>query len=83
MYFVYIIECADKSLYTGITTDLMRRLSEHKNGIGSHYTRSRGVVKIVYSEKHSTRSLAQKREAEIKSWPRAKKLTLIKSKHII
>lgn len=77
MYFVYILKCRDKSLYTGITTDLTRRLAEHKNGIGSHYTRSRGAVKIVYSEKHRTRSLASKREAEIKSWPRAKKLALI------
>ena len=76
MYFVYIIECRDKTLYTGITTDLERRLSEHKNGTGSHYTRSRGVTKIVYSEKRATRSLASKREAEIKSWPRAKKLAL-------
>jgi putative endonuclease len=80
MYFVYIIECADASLYTGITTNLTRRLTEHKNGIGSQYTRSHGAVKIVYSEKRSTRSLALKREAEIKSWPRAKKITLIQSK---
>ena len=80
MYFVYIIECRDTSLYTGITTDLARRLDEHKHGIGSNYTRARGAVKIVYSEKHHTRSLALKREAEIKRLPRAKKLYLIKSK---
>ena len=78
MYFVYILKCRDASLYTGITTNLARRLSEHKNGIGSSYTRSRGAVKMVYSEKCTTRSLALKREAEIKSWPRAKKLALIK-----
>ena len=78
MYFVYILKCRDASLYTGITTDLARRFAEHKNGVGSHYTCSRGAVKIVYSEKHRTRSLASKREAEIKSWPRAKKLALIK-----
>jgi putative endonuclease len=79
-YFVYILQCADASLYTGITTDLKRRLAEHKNGIGSHYTRSRGAVKIVYSEKRATRSLASKREAEIKRLPRAKKLVLIQFK---
>ena len=77
MYFVYIIECRDTSLYTGITTDLARRLDEHKHGIGSNYTRSRGAVKIVYSEKRRTRSLALKREAEIKRLPRAKKLALL------
>jgi putative endonuclease len=76
MYFVYILECADESLYTGITTDVERRLVEHKNGKGGHYTRSRRAVKIVYTEKQADRSSASKREAEIKGWPREKKLML-------
>ena len=78
-YFVYIIVCADKSLYTGITTDLKRRLSEHKSGTGGHYTRARKAVKIVYTEEHPNRSAASKREAQIKRLPREVKLSLIRS----
>ncbi len=78
MYFLYIMECADRSLYTGITNDLKRRFEQHKNGTGGHYTRSKKVVKIVYTEKHPDRSSALKREAEIKSWKREKKLALFK-----
>ena len=78
MYFVYILKCKDGTLYTGITTDLVRRLSEHTNGKGAKYTRSRKAGKIVYSEKKKNRSNASKREAEIKSWTREKKLALIK-----
>ena len=77
MYLVYILECGDKSLYTGITTDLKRRFAEHKAGEGGHYTSAKGVVKIVYTEQHPDRSSASKREAEIKSWPRKKKLSLL------
>ena len=77
MYFVYLIECSDKSIYTGITTDLERRFSEHKNGIGGHYTSSKEVVKVVYTEKYPDRSSALKRESEIKGWTRKKKLNLI------
>ncbi len=69
--------CNDKSIYTGITTDVARRFNEHKAGMGGHYTRSRQVVKILYTEKFKTRSDALKREAEIKGWHRDKKLTLI------
>ena len=79
MYLVYILQCGDKSLYTGITTDLKRRFAEHKAGEGGHYTSSRRAVKIVYTEQHPDRSSASKREAEIKSWHREKKLNLIKS----
>lgn len=81
MYFVYILRCADKSLYTGITTDVARRFAEHKKGKGGSYTRSRRVVKIVYTEKARTRGRALKREAQIKSWPRQKKLNFIRSQH--
>lgn len=77
-YFVYLLECKDGSLYTGVTTDVERRLAEHKSGVGSHFTRAKGAKRIVYSEEHPNRSRAQKREAEIKKWPRAKKLSLVK-----
>ncbi|MCE9643988.1 GIY-YIG nuclease family protein [Candidatus Parcubacteria bacterium] len=80
MYYVYILECADGSLYTGITTDVERRFEEHKAGTGGHYTRSRSVTEIVYTEKQPDRSSASKREAEIKRLPKAKKLLLIKQR---
>ena len=78
MYFVYLIECSDKSIYTGITTNVARRFNEHKTGKGGHYTRSRRVTKILHTEKFKTRSKALKRESEIKGWPKKKKLNLIK-----
>jgi putative endonuclease len=80
MYFLYILECSDGSLYTGITTDVERRLDEHKKGKGGHFTRSRAAVRIVYTEKHPDRSAALKREAEIKRWTRQKKQDLIGQK---
>ena len=76
-YFVYLLECADGSLYTGVTTDVARRFIEHQSGIGSHFTRAKGAKRIVYSEPQPDRSTAQKREAEIKKWPREKKLSLV------
>lgn len=82
MYFVYILQCKDGSLYTGITTDLARRLEEHKKGIGAKYTRGKKARSIVYFEKKKNRSTASKREAEIKSWARAEKLKLIKTQVI-
>ncbi len=78
MYFVYILRCKNGSLYTGITTDLRRRFQEHKNKKGGAYTNSHPVDKIVYSEKLPNRSRALKREAQIKSWNRNRKLDLIK-----
>ena len=79
IYYVYIIECKDKTLYTGITTDIARRLKEHKEGRGAHYTRVHGVKKLLYSEKAKNRSLASKREMSIKKVSREKKLALIRS----
>jgi len=76
MYFVYLIECSDGSLYTGITTDVKRRFDEHKSGKGGHYTRAKGATRLLYSEEQPDRSSALKREAEIKSWPRDKKRVL-------
>lgn len=76
MYFVYLLECKDKTLYCGITTDLKRRLEEHRNGTGAKYTRSR-AGKIVYFERKRNRSTASKREAAIKKMTRSQKLQLI------
>lgn len=78
MYFLYILQCSDKSLYTGITTDVNRRFSEHRAGRGGHYTSAHRVVKIVYTEVHKNRSSASKREAEIKGWTKKQKLEFIK-----
>ncbi len=77
MYFVYLIQCKDNTIYTGITTDVLRRFKEHKNGKGGHYTRAHKVKKILYTEAHKNRSSALKREAQIKGWRREKKNDLI------
>ncbi|MEI7720075.1 MAG: GIY-YIG nuclease family protein [bacterium] len=77
MYFIYILKCKDGSLYTGITTDVVRRFAEHQSGVGGHYTRAHGAVRIVYTEKYPNRSLASKREAEIKGMSRVQKLHLL------
>lgn len=75
---VYILTCADKTLYTGITADLTRRLLEHNSGKkGAKYTRSRRPVTVVYQEKATTKSAALKREIVIKKLSRLKKLELI------
>jgi putative endonuclease len=78
IYYVYIIECKDGSLYTGFTTDPKRRFREHKDGIGSRYTAAHKPVKLIHTESFPTRSDALKREAEIKSWDRAKKIAHVK-----
>ncbi|MBU4350984.1 GIY-YIG nuclease family protein [Candidatus Parcubacteria bacterium] len=79
MYYVYLIECEDKTIYTGITTDVRRRFKEHNLGKGGAYTRSKKVKKVLYTEQYIDRSSALKREAEIKSWRREKKLILVNS----
>lgn len=80
-YFVYMLQCADDTLYTGIATDIKRRLDEHNSSHkGAKYTRARRPVKLVYSEVFEDRSSASKREYEIKKkMSRAQKLQLIKS----
>ena len=79
MYFVYILKCADETLYTGIATELERRVEEHNGSDkGAKYTRVRRPVRLVYSEKYPDRSAASKREYEIKKkMSRAEKLKLI------
>lgn len=77
-WFVYIMQCDDGSLYTGITKDVDRRCQQHNAGTASRYTRSRLPVKLVYKEAHPSQSSALKREAAIKSMPRKEKLTMIR-----
>jgi putative endonuclease len=73
---VYMLECADKSLYTGITTNLERRLAEHEAGKGARYTKSRGPFRLVYSETCAGRAEATRRETAIKLMDKGKKLLL-------
>jgi putative endonuclease len=65
-WFVYIVRCADDSLYTGITTDADERVAEHNHGRGARYTRGRRPVKLVHLERAADRSAAARRESEIK-----------------
>ena len=74
---VYILECADKTLYTGITNNMENRLAKHTNGTGAKYTRGRAPYTIIYTELHSTKGAALKREAEIKSLNRRQKWKLV------
>jgi len=77
---VYIVRCADGSLYTGITKDVKRRCQQHNAGTASRYTRSRGPVKLVYQEDQPDQSSALKREAAIKAMTRQGKLAMIQTK---
>jgi putative endonuclease len=78
-YYLYILECADKTLYTGITVDLERRIKEHNfSKLGAKYTRARRPIKLVYSKKFHNRSLASKEENRIKKLSRNEKVKLIK-----
>ncbi|MFH2033826.1 MAG: GIY-YIG nuclease family protein [Candidatus Margulisiibacteriota bacterium] len=77
-FYLYILECANDTLYTGITNNLERRLREHQTGKGGHYTSYNPGKNIVYFEEFFTRSAAAKREAQIKRWSRTKKIALIK-----
>ena len=80
MYYLYILECADKTLYTGITTELNRRVEEHNSSdLGARYTRNRRPVELVYSKKFKDRAEASKEEFHIKNLTREEKLKLIHS----
>ena len=75
---LYILRCSDGSLYTGITTDLEKRIAAHNAGKGAKYTRGRGPLEMVYVEDCGDHSAALKRELEIKGLPREEKLKMIK-----
>jgi putative endonuclease len=77
VWHLYILGCGDGSLYTGVTTDIERRIREHQEGTGARYTRTHAPVTLVYQEECGSRSQALSRECAVKSLPRRKKYELI------
>ena len=80
MNYTYMVECSDKTLYTGWTNDLEHRIQIHNEGKGAKYTRSRLPVKLVFAESFETKQEAMSREYGIKRMSRKKKMELIHSK---
>ena len=78
MAYTYMLLCADRTLYVGSTTDLERRMSEHRVGLGSEYTRHRLPVQLVWYEQHDNVAHAFDREKQLQNWSRAKRLALIR-----
>ncbi len=78
MAYTYMLLCADRTLYVGSTTDLERRLTEHRVGLGSEYTRHRLPVELVWYEQYDHVDHAFMREKQIQNWSRAKRLALIR-----
>ena len=78
-YYVYILECKDRTLYTGYTTDIERRVSEHNRGTGAKYTRGRAPCTLVYYKRYHSRSEAMKEEYRIKQLSKKEKILLISS----
>lgn len=76
-HFVYILQSRDGRYYVGYTTDLQRRMQQHKTGKGAKFTRAFGFRKLLYSEKHPTKSVALKREAVLKTLSRSEKKILM------
>ncbi|MCY4133218.1 MAG: GIY-YIG nuclease family protein [Nitrospira sp.] len=76
-YYVYIMSSRSKTLYTGVTNNLIRRVFEHKQGVGSQFTRKYRITRLVHFEETQDVLAALTREKQIKSWTRAKKLKLI------
>jgi putative endonuclease len=76
-WFLYVVKCQDASLYTGITTDIPRRIKEHNAKKGAFYTKNKAPVELVYQEAMANQSEARKREAAIKKLTRNEKLELI------
>jgi putative endonuclease len=76
MYYLYILKCSDGSLYTGITNDLEKRMAVHRSGKGSKYVRAHMPFELIHTEKFPDKSSAMNREAEVKSWPRQKKIEI-------
>jgi len=77
VWFLYILECSDGSFYTGVSTDIDRRLREHQEGRASRYTRTRRPVVLVYREECGSRSVSLSRECAVKSLSRLRKAELI------
>ena len=78
VWYVYIAEFAKGNLYTGITTDVTRRIREHNDGIGAKSLRGKGPIKLLYFKKQSNKIIASRREKEIKGLTRSKKLNFLK-----
>ncbi len=76
-HFVYVLECADGSFYTGYTTDIDRRVAEHDAGEGAKYTRGRTPVELIHRERFGSRATAMRREHEIKTLSRSEKERLV------
>ena len=77
MWFIYIVQCQDKSLYTGITNNLEKRINAHNNKRGAKAVKGKLPVKLVYQERYNKKEIALSRESEIKSLKREAKLKLI------
>jgi putative endonuclease len=82
-WYVYIVRCADGTLYTGISNDVERRVAQHNEGKGARYTRGRRPVSLAYVEEAASKSAASKREAAIKYLPRAAKLAVLSSGRLL
>lgn len=82
-WYVYIVQCADGSLYTGVAVDVTHRLGEHLRGQGSQYLQGKGPLVLRYQERCAGKSVAFRREAQIKRWTRRKKLALIAGDHAL
>ncbi len=78
-WWVYILRCGNGHLYTGLTTDVPRRVAEHQAGKGGRFTRRLLPVKLVYAEACASERHAKRREWQLKTWPRHKKLVLIQA----
>jgi putative endonuclease len=82
MWFVYILQLSNGNYYTGITNDIEKRMKAHNKGLGSKYVRSNLPFKLVYLEKAENRSIASKREIEIKKLSRKDKVLLVNSRKV-
>ncbi len=82
-WFVYVLQCHNDELYTGVTTRLERRLQEHQCGEGGKFTRTFRPVELIYTEHSSTEHEAKRREVQLKGWSRRKKLALIEQRSSI
>ena len=78
-WYLYIVLCSDTSLYTGITTNINKRIADHNTGKGAKYTRGRGPVVLVHLRQYKNRSEASKAESKFKKFRRKKKIQLIKT----
>ena len=80
-YYVYLLECCDKTLYCGYTTDIAKRVAKHNQGKGAKYTKGRLPVRLVYKESYNSKTEALKREYNIKQLSRERKLALIEKEN--